>query len=256
VFFKVFKWEFLSGKRFYLILLIYFLLLFSSGRLVSSKYVVEERRSGFYIKEDVTPGRVIDIRWHTSSLWWFLFPVVLAYTVFVFSYELDKGILRAYLLSCVKKRTLFIAKLLSIILSLFIPLVACLLIVYALADPQLFMVDPLEVYVNVPRRLLLCALMLYTMMGIAILSSIIFKRPLYAFGIPMAVIYVLNIVSLRGISDYIPPRCYSRLSYSESIGLVPTEALINALRIAIPSLIASTIFLIAAYIIFIRRDVA
>lgn len=252
---KVFRWEFLSGKRFYLVLLIYFLLLFSSGKFTSSSYTVEVRAPGFSKHEPLTPGRMIDVWWDASSLWWFLFPVVTAYAVFVFSYELDRGILRTYLLSSVEKRTLFSAKLLSIMLGLFTPLIASMLIVYALADPHLFALNPLELYVNIPRRFIMYASMLYTMVGIATLSSIAFRKPLYAFVVPLTVIYTLNMVSLYGISAYVPPQCYPDIQLLGSIGLAPIEYFLNKLSTALPAVVASTIALITAYIIFIKRDI-
>ena len=249
---RVFIWEFLSGKRFYLALLIYFLVLFSSGRLTSESWTVEVKDPGYFSKEPLTPGSMIDVWWDASSLWWLLFPVVTAYAVFMISYELDKGILRTYLLSNVEKRTLFSAKLLSILLGLFIPLIASLLIVYALADPVLFSSIPLEVYVNLPRRLIVYASMLYIMSGIATLSSVAFRKPLYAFAVPITVIYTLNIVRLRGISAYVPPQSYPQLQ--GSIGLMPIEYFLNELSMVLPAVIASTIALITAYIIFVRRD--
>lgn len=249
---KVFIWEFLSGKRLYLVLLIYFLVLFSSGRFTSDSWTVEVKTPEYSINSTLTPGSMIDVEWNASSLWWFLFPVVTAYAVFVFSYELDKGIVRTYLLSNVGKRTLFSAKLLSILFGLFIPLIASLLIVYPLADPVLFSSMPLEVYINLPRRLMIYASMLYIMAGIATLSSVAFRKPLYAFAVPIAVIYTLNTVHLRGVSAYVPPKCYPQ--HSGSIGLIPIEYFLNELSMVLPAVIASTIALITAYIIFARRD--
>lgn len=251
---KVLKWELLAGKRFYLVFLLYFLILFSLGKYTQDIQNVEWKTPDDYYIQPLTPGSMIDIYWKASDVWWFSFPVVIAYAVFTFSYELDKKILRTYLLSCVKKRTLFLAKLLSIQLGLFIPLIISLLIVYPLGDPILFGSNPLEVYVNLPRRLLLFASMLYIMIGISALSSIVFKNPLYAFAAPIAVVYTLNIAGLRVVSEYVPPQCYPVISLG-SIGLVTNERFFSSLSMALPAVIASTIALIIAYIIFIRRDV-
>jgi hypothetical protein len=252
---KVLKWEFLAGKRFYLVFVLYFLTLFSLGSYTQGIQNVEHRTPDEYDIRPLTPGTLIDIVWEASDVWWFSFPVVIAYAVFTFSYELDKKILRTYLLSRVKKRTLFLAKLLSIQLGLFIPLIISLLIVYPLGDPILFGSNPLEVYVNLPRRLLLVASMLYIMVGISALSSTVFKNPLYAFAAPIAIVYTLNIAGLRVVSEYIPPQCYQDIIPDLPIGLLTNEDFFSSLSMALPAVIASTIALIIAYTIFIRRDV-
>lgn len=252
MFLSVFRWEFLSGRRFYLVFLIYFLVLFSSGTFTSESWTVEVKYPDYVSKEFLTPGSMIDVWWNASSLWWFLFPLVTAYAVFMISYEFDKGILRTYLLSNVGKRTLFSAKLLSILLGLLIPLVASLLIVYALADLMLFSSTPLEVYVNLPRRLLMYTSMLYPMIGIATLCSVAFRKPLYAFAVPLAGVYVLNMARLTGISAYIPPQCYPE--FQGSIGLMPIGWFLNELSMVLPTVVTSSIAIVAAYLIFIRRD--
>jgi ABC-type transport system involved in multi-copper enzyme maturation permease subunit len=216
---------------------------------------VEERALNFSKNETLTPGRMIDVWWDASSLWWFLFPVVTAYAVFMFSYEFDKGILKAYLLSCVEKRTLFLAKLLSIMFGLLTSLGASMLIVYALADPYLFALNPLDVYINIPRRFIMYTLMLYSMVGIATLSSIAFRKPLCAFVVPIAIIYTLNMIGLHGISTYVPPQCYPDIRLLGSIGLVPMEYFLSKLSLALPTIIASTTAIITAYIFFVKRDI-
>lgn len=248
---KVFKWELFSGKRFYLIFLLYFLILFSLGQFAYGKTRVETELGSV---RTLTPGNMIDIMWGLNDVWWFSFPVVTAYAVFSFSYEFDRGILRTYLLSCIRKRTVFLAKLLSILLGLLIPLIASLLIIYPIADPLLFASNPLEVYANLPRRLLIIVSMLYIMIGISTLSSIAFKKPLYAFAAPIAMIYTLNMAGLRVVSEYVPPKCYSPFTYM-SIGLVAEESFCNNLSMSLPAVIASTIALIVAYIIFIKKDI-
>jgi len=252
---KVLKWEFLAGKRFYLVFVLYFLTLFSLGKYTQDIRTVEHKTLDEYDIRPLTPGTMIDIIWKARDVWWFSFPVVIAYAVFTFTYELDKKILRTYLLSCVKKRTLFLAKLLSIQLGLFIPLIISLLIVYPLGDPILFGSNPLEVYVNLPRRLLLVASMLYIMVGISALSSTVFKNPLYAFAAPIAIVYTLNIAGLRVVSEYVPPQCLEIFDPTSSIGLLTNEHFFSSLSMALPAIIASTIALIIAYTVFIRRDV-
>lgn len=247
---RVFVWEFLGGKRLYMILLLYFLILFSSGVFAAGLVDVEIETSR---GRSLTPGSLIDIYQPPSDLWWFSFPVITAYAVLMFSYESDKGIIRTYLLSCTRKSTLFGAKLLAIFIGVFVPLISSLLIVYPIADPVIFYANPLEVYVNLPRRLLLYALILYTMTGFSVLSAVAFKRPLYGFAVPIAITYTLNNVSLSVIGGYIPPRCY--LMLTNPIGLVPLGTFLGKMSMALPAFIASTIALIASYVIFVKRDV-
>jgi len=251
---KVFLWEFLSGKRPYLILLLYFLLLLSSGKFIVNEITVEKKTSLFHSFEHFTPGNLIDVSFSVADIWWFSFPVVTAYAVFTFSYELDKGILKTYLLSRITKTELFTAKLLATFMGIYTPLILSLLIAYTLADTILFRSIPLEVYVNLPQRLVLYASMLYTMIGLSVFSGVAFKKPLYAFVIPIATIYTLNTASISMISRYIPPLCFP--IFNEAIGLMEPSYFWSQMGTAIPSVIASTIFLIASYVIFVKRDIA
>jgi len=92
------------------------------------------------------------------------------------------------------------------------------------------------------------------MIGISALSSIIFKKPLYAFAAPIAIVYTLNTAGLRVVSQYVPPQCYPIVK-TGSIGLLTNELFFSSLSTALPAIIVSTIALMIAYIIFIKRDV-
>jgi hypothetical protein len=248
---RAFLWELAGGKRPYLILLFYFLVLLFSGTFTSDSVNVEIITPDIHILDPVTPGKLIDILWFTQNVWSFLFPVVTAYAVFAFSYELDKGILRTYLLSCIGKPKLFAIKLSVIFTGIFVPLVSGLLIAYSLADPILFASNPFDAYVNLPLRLVLYASMLYTMIGLSVLSAVAFKKPLYSFIIPIVTVYFLNNTDLGAISSYIPPKCFPL--FSTAIGLFPNFW--SEMSSSVPSIVASTIALITAFVIFTHRDV-
>ncbi len=250
---KIFTWEFLAGKRLYMIFLLYFLMLFSSGLFVGEMVIIETISQGIHGIEDFTPGNLISMFQLPSDLWWFSFPIISAYCVYMFSHEYDKGILRTYFLSCARKSTIFAAKLLAIFAGIFLSFVASLLIAYPLADPTMFLVNPLEVYVNLPRSFLIYASMLYIMIGLSVLSAATFKKPLYAFATPIAIVYTLNTTSLDVIADYIPSKSFQDIG--GSIGLYTTEQFLRRFSTVWPAVVASTIFLVVAYIIFSKRDI-
>jgi ABC-type transport system involved in multi-copper enzyme maturation permease subunit len=250
---KIFSWEFLAGKRLYMIFLLYFLMLFSSGLFLDEKVIVETIFQDIHEIDDFTPGNLINMFQLPSNLWWFSFPIISAYCVYMFSHEYDKGILRTYFLSCARKSTVFTAKLLAIFAGIFASFVASLLIAYPLADPTMFLANPLEVYVNLPRSFLIYASMLYIMIGLSVLSAATFKKPLYAFASPLAIVYTLNTTHLDVIADYIPPTSFQALG--SPIGLYTTEQFLRRFSTVWPAVVASTIFLAIAYVIFTKRDI-
>jgi ABC-type transport system involved in multi-copper enzyme maturation permease subunit len=248
---KIFTWEFLKGKRPQLILILYFLLLLTIRYDVNT-LKIESKDPISHIIRDYPPGSLIDIMWDINDVWWFSFPIILAYAIYLYSYELDKGIIRTYLLTCIRRRTLFAAKLIAIFLSVFLPLISTLMIAYPIADPILFMNNPVEVYINLPGKFILYGLMLYIMVCISTLSAVLFKKPLYAFAIPLAIIYVLNMLGIY--SSYIPPESFYRLTLIVEPGFEQYAIVSNVNKI-LPSIIISTIALAIAYVIFIRRDI-
>jgi ABC-type transport system involved in multi-copper enzyme maturation permease subunit len=236
-----------------MIFLLYFLMLFSSGRFEGVTIIVETIFQDIHGIEDFTPGNLINMFQLPTNLWWFSFPIISAYCVYMFSHEYDKGILRTYFLSCARKSTIFSAKLLAIFTGIFASFVASLLIAYPLADPTMFLANPLEVYVNLPRSFLIYASMLYIMIGLSVLSAATFKKPLYAFATPLAIVYTLNTTSLDVIADYIPPTSFQALG--GTIGLYTTEQFLRRFNTVWPAVVASTIFLVVAYVIFSKRDI-
>ncbi len=253
---KIIWWEFRQGWRPYILFLLYFLLLVYIANYRFFVEVVEIRSARISISSDwLTPGTAINAPYSIRGLWWLLFPVVTGYAVLVYSYELDRGIIRAYLLSSVDRRTLFIAKLVYILVATLLPLILATIIVYALADIDMLLADPLEVFVNLPRRLLIYLAMLYIMLGLAVSSSVIFKKPFYAFVIPIITVYVLNNIGIPYLSSYIPPRCIESWFDTHFIYIIPLNDFLARFQPSLPSILVSTVLLIASYLIFRGMDI-
>lgn len=248
---RIVSWEVFGGRKIYLILFIYFLLIFTSGVFGMNGITIRSLTPQWNISRDASPGSVIDLDWTASQMWWLLYPVVTAYTVYQFSYEVDKGIIRTYLLSRVRKSTLFAAKLLSLFISVILPTLVSLLVVYPLGDPILFMADPLTIYTNFPKRLLIYLSMIYIMLGFSIFFSNLFRRPIYAFATPILIVYVLNAAPVEAIWEYVPPSSYMRLGH---IVGVPENIFLSKFTYVIPSIFLATVGIIAAFLIFVLRD--
>ncbi len=232
-----------------MVLLLYFLLLLTVHFTIG-EVEVEVACESYYLEYDYPPGIVIDVDWLAEDIWWFAFPVVLAYSISLFSYELDTGVLETYLLSSVKRSTIFTAKLSAIFTAILLPLLGCLLLSYPLADPLLFQHDPMGVYINLPPRLLLYASMLYIMICISVFSATVFRKPLYAFILPTVTLYILNMTGI--FKRYIPPSCfYYPPGFPCSLGV----DVMTVIERSMPAIIFSTIMLILSYFIFNRKDI-
>ena len=251
MFTRIVLWEVFGGRKIYLMLLLYFLLIFSSGIFGENKITVKSITPQWNISIDASPGSVVDLDWTPTQMWWFLYPVVTAYAVYQFSYEVDRGIIRTYLLSRVRKSTLFTAKLASLFISVIIPTVVSLLVVYPLGDPILFQADPLTIYTNFPRRLLIYLSMIYVMLGFSIFFSTLFRKPIYAFITPILIVYVLNAAPIEAIWMYVPPNSYDRLG---PIVGVPDNIFYSHFNYVLPSIFLATAGILIAYFIFIWRD--
>jgi len=253
---RILWWEFRQGWRPYLLFLLYFLLLVYIANYEFFIEVVEIRSAELVVRNDwLTPGTAIYAPYSVMGLWWFLFPVVIGYAVLVYSYELDRGIIRAYLLSSVSRRTLFIGKLIYISVAILLPLTLATILIYALADTKMLSADPMEVFVNLPRRLLIYLTIFYITLGLAVSSSIIFRKPFYAFVIPLITLYVLNNLSIPVLSRYIPPLCMAPWLDDPYIYIIPLDAFLSRFYPLTPSITVSTLLLIISYIIFRRIDI-
>ena len=252
---SVLSWELLSGGKVYIILFLIFLLIY-----VAADY--PPRKVGglaWYDPSTTTRPKgdvrsVLEIGWGMGELWQFSFPVVIALAVYLFSYDVGQGLLRTYMLSQVSRTTLFVGKLAAMFIAIFLPMVVSGAFLLALADPTLFLKDPLLVWGDLGLRLLLYLLMMYLMIGFSVLPAVAFKKPLYAFVTPFVVLYALQRARLpEPVPSFIPPVPF--LYYENPYDLdLYFRGLARFWGDAWPSLTIATIMLIAAYILFLKMD--
>lgn len=260
---KVFLWE-LRGRKIYLMILFFLLALVNSMAFepVTVRYEIglpvtmEDTRTFYSFSERFTPGSLIDTTWNLKDMWWLFFPLVTGFAVYTFTYEIDKGIMRTYMLSGLKRRTLFATKLATIFFATFVPLAASLAIAYAFSDPILLRANPAEAYLNYPRKLLLYTVLLYSMIGLATFAANVFSKPLSAFTIPLSLIYFLNTIHLSGVEAHILPRCIPDTISRGFIGIAWEQpGLMNiTFLVLLRWIIVSTALILASFVIFVRRD--
>lgn len=234
---KVFSWELLSGGKPYIIFILLFLLLYTSTTYGPR----------------IGDGWGLD--WSPGQLWWFVFPVIIALAVLLFSYDIDRGLLRTYMLSQVSQTKLFIGKLTAMFVAVYVPLLVSGALILALADPALFLADPLFVWSHLWLALLGWALMMYVMIGFSVFAAVTLKKPIYAFITPYVVIYALPSVPFPvDVILYIPPVAFRDL-YHISFGQYAQDLfLLFFWSYAWPSIAIATALLALAYVLFIRME--
>jgi hypothetical protein len=252
---KVFPWELLSGGKPYIILLILFLLMYVATdypplggggvanydpKIYPDPFKIEDPYRGQVLQI----GPALDIGWNAFEVWWFSFPVVIALAVLLFSYDIDRGLLRTYMLSRASRTSLFIGKLAAMFVAVYIPLVVSGALILALADPTLFLADPLLVWGGLWLTLQGWALMMYVMVGFSVFSAVALKKPLYAFVTPYVAIYAIGMVRLPPeIGNLIPPRPFIFIDHVTRFW-----------SDVWPSLATATALLVLSYIIFTRME--
>lgn len=244
---RIFFWELFSGGKPYIILLIFFLLLY-----VAMDY--PSKSQGFAFGNLIS---VLDIGWYIGEIWWFLFPVVIALTVLVFSYDIDRGLLRTYMLSQASRTSLYVGKLLAIFVAVLIPLVASGALILAFADPTLFVANPLLVWSGLWLRLLGWVLMMYVMIGFSVFFAVILKKPLYAFVTPYVLFYAIQQMNIpASIVNYIPPLSFLQFQFitpGNPTWLIEHD-LLNAWNYNWPGIAVATLLFIISYILFVRME--
>jgi ABC-type transport system involved in multi-copper enzyme maturation permease subunit len=248
---KVFLWELKSGGKPYIMLLILFLLMY-----VATDYP-PRTGAGTYYEPYVNLLSALNIGWSINEIWWFLLPVVIALAVLLFSYDIDRGLLRTYMLSQASRTSLFIGKLTALFVAVFIPLVVGGALILTLADPTLFLSDPLFVWNGLWLRLVGWALMMYVMIGFSIFPAVLLKKPLYAFVTPYVVFYALQSARLpMSVAQYIPGGSFW-LFQSVTPGspaILIQHDLLRAWELAWPGVAVATALIIISYILFVRME--
>jgi hypothetical protein len=200
-------------------------------------------------------GSVLRLDWSAGQLWWFVFPVVIALAVLLFSYDIDRGLLRTYMLSQVSQTKLFIGKLTAMFVAVYVPLLVSGALILALADPALFLADPLFVWSHLWLVLLGWALMMYVMIGFSVFAAVTLKKPIYAFITPYVVIYALPSVPFPvDVRLYIPPESFIDLYYINPFGQDAQDIFRLFWSYAWPSIAIATALLALAYVLFIRME--
>jgi len=248
---KVFLWELKSGGKPYIMLLILFLLIY-----VATDYP-PRKGTGTYYEPYVNLLSALDIGWSINEIWWFLFPVVIALAVLLFSYDIDRGLLRTYMLSQASRTSLFIGKLAALFIAVFIPLVVGGVLILAFADPTLFLSDPLFVLNGLWLRLVGWALMMYVMIGFSVFAAVLLKKPLYAFVTPYVVFYALESARIpMSIRTYIPPDSFIQFQFITpgNPAYLIEHDLLAAWNFNWPCIAVATALLILSYILFIRME--
>jgi len=253
---KVFLWELKSAGKPYIMFLILFLLLY-----VAMDYPPRKGGGVTYYDISAQPNvnllSALNIGWSLNEIWWFLLPVVIALAVLLFSYDIDRGLLRTYMLSQASRTSLFIGKLIALFIAVFIPLVVGGALILAFADPTLFLSDPLFVWNSLWLRLVGWALMMYVMIGFSIFPAILLKKPLYAFVTPYVVFYALQSARLpTNIAQYIPGGSFwlfQSVTPGSPAYLIRHD-LLRAWELAWPGVAVATALIILSYILFIRME--
>jgi ABC-2 family transporter protein len=135
--------------------------------------------------------------------WLNVFPVVVALAAYSFSYERDGRVLRSTMLNPIGVRTLFFAKLTSMVFVVEVPIALGILFTLAQFDPSLLASSPLTVLQNAPDWLLVYFLYGLIMIGFAILPAVFFRKPVYAFVVPIFFVLLIGTEGF-GLRDYLP----------------------------------------------------
>jgi hypothetical protein len=135
--------------------------------------------------------------------WLNVFPVVVVLAAYAFSYERDSKVLRSTLLNPIGARTLFFAKLASMVIVVEGPIALGIFIALVQFDPSLLASSPLAVMGNAPYWLLVYLLYGLVMIGFAVLPAVFFKKPVYAFVVPIFIILLIGTEGF-GLRDFLP----------------------------------------------------
>ena len=135
--------------------------------------------------------------------WLNIFPVVVVLAAYAFSYERDSRVLRSTLLNPIGAKTLFFARLTSMVIIVEVPVTLGILLTLVQFDPGLLASSPLAVMDNAPYWLLVYLLYGLVMIGFAILPAVFFRKPVYAFVVPIFIILLIGTEGF-GLRDFLP----------------------------------------------------
>jgi ABC-type transport system involved in multi-copper enzyme maturation permease subunit len=188
--------------------------------------------------------------------WLNIFPIVVVLATYSFSYERESKILRTILLNPISSGSLFFAKLLSIVVAVEVPIIVGILLALAMFDPLLFLASPLAVLGNAPNWLVAYTTYGFVMIGIALLPSVIFRKAIYSFIVPLFVVLAISTEGF-GLGDFVPWRVWATMGtdlLSSSSGFENAFSLGAFMIAALPAIVMSVGFILASWMIFTKQD--
>jgi ABC-type transport system involved in multi-copper enzyme maturation permease subunit len=187
--------------------------------------------------------------------WLNVFPVVVAMVTYTFAFQKETRVLRSLLLNPISEKALFAAKLVAVLIVVLLPIELSLLVTFSLFQPGLAVTNPAGVFGNLLPWSTTYLLYGAVMVGFAVLPAVFFRKPIYAFILPLFV--VLSILTEGfGLRGYVPWTVWiengtallSDLTFGNGFDY---SGFLNA---ALPSLVAALVLSIVAFLVFVRQD--
>lgn len=188
--------------------------------------------------------------------WLNVFPIVVALSTYSFAYEKENKVLRTLLLNPIGSGSLFFAKLSAIIIAVEVPIIVSVLVTLVLFDPALALASPLAVLGNAPYWLTLYVLYGFVMIGIAILPSVLFRKAIYSFIVPLFIVFAISTEGF-GLRDFVPWTVWNIMGtspLSSSLGFENAFDLGAFLLAALPALAMAVGFILLSWLVFVRQD--
>ncbi|MGA1976068.1 MAG: hypothetical protein ABSG92_10580 [Conexivisphaerales archaeon] len=245
-FLSLVSWEFVQGRKGLISLLVFLVLAYSSFGFNPDIRV---------LGTSLSLGQSITQLLHPTVMpikdWTNIYPIVAAAAAFTFAYEKDRLVLRSTLLNPIRSSTVFLAKAVSLLLTVLIPVVASTLITLALYDPGVLLKYPSYVFGNAWIWISLYALLFSIMLGFCLLPATYFRKPVYAFIVPVLAYFLVETEGF-GVGNLLPSVVF------QTVGTGPLSNLIGEVRFdwlpllddAFPSMVLASALAVLAYLCF------
>ena len=178
--------ELFSSGRIFFVVPIFFAIAYSAGafdaRFLSAPQNISRPNLADLFAPSLTP----------YSDWLNIFPVVVALTAYSFAYEREARILRSLLLNPIRLRSVFLAKFTALCIIVETPIVVGITVASTMFDPQLALSEPASVYGNLLAWLFVYLLYGLVMIGLALLPSVLFRKPMYSFVVPVFIVLIIS----------------------------------------------------------------
>lgn len=189
------KTDLFQGRKVFFAIPIFLAIAYSAGRFLPSLLPLSSTITSPDLADLFSPSL------SPYNDWLNVFPVVVALAAYSFSYERDSRVLRSTMLNPIGARTLFFAKLTSMIVVVEVPVILGILLTITQFDPSLLAKSPLVVLQNAPEWLLVYLVYGLVMIGLTILPAVYFTKPVYAFVVPIFIVLLVGTegFGLRGL---------------------------------------------------------